>query len=98
MVNNIFNRPEYRSLIDEFETIAKLETSLGDKLAVKNGILEISKGGFLQAPTRTIKNIFKGGYNREAVTQHLEQLANKTDQIVEELLKDPENIKKSPIE
>ena len=68
----MFNRPEYQALIHDYDTLAKLNADQGDKLAVKKDILEISKGGFLQAPTRTVKNLIKyGGYNREVFVDEI---------------------------
>ncbi len=92
---NLFKGPQYQSLIRDYETLIKLDAAHDDKLAINKGVLEISKGGFLQAPTRTVKNIIKGGYNRESVTQYLEELSNKTDQFVADLLNNPENIENS---
>lgn len=98
MTNNIFNRPEYQSLMREYDTMAQLDTSRGDKFAVKNGVLEISKGGFLQAPTRTVKNVLHGGYNRDAVVKHLAELEKKTIQLMRDIFSDPANIRNSPLE
>lgn len=61
-------------LVRELHTIANYHD--GDKFAVRNGQLKISKSGFLQGLKRTFQNIFVGGHNRYDVTQHFEQIAN----------------------
>ena len=81
-----------------YDTIAKLNTNQGDKLAVNKNVLEISTGGFLQAPTRTVKNLIYGGYNRETVTSYLIVLARKTKEFANEILDNSENIKNYPNE
>jgi hypothetical protein len=92
----MFSRPEYQALIRDYDTLAKLNTVQGDKLSVEKNVLEISEGGFLQAPKRTIKNLIYGGHNRENVTKYLEDLAKKTKQFADELLENPEIIKNNP--
>lgn len=86
---NLFSSSNYKSLQQDFDTLNKVNTRCGDKLAVKDGRLVISKGGFLQAPTRTLKDMRFGGYNREAVTVHLEQLCKKTKAFIEDFQKNP---------
>ncbi len=86
---NIFKNPDIQTLFQDFETLEKINTYQGDKLAVHNGILEISPGGILQAPIRTFKNLRYGGYNRDTVVQHLEKMAYKTQAFIMELQKDP---------
>lgn len=99
MANNLFVNPNYLNLISEFETIAELYTYKGDKFAIVNGQLEISPGGFSQAATRTVKNLFKGGYNRDDVLEHLESLAERSAKVVAELfLRDSEQIKENPVD
>lgn len=99
---NIFQNPNYQILFQEFKTLKKIDIDRGDKLAVRNGVLEISTGGFLQAPTRTLKNLFYGGYNREAVVSHLGKLAAKAEEFYKtlqtELQKDPHQIPSYGIE
>ncbi|QLH34937.1 MAG: hypothetical protein HWD61_01330 [Parachlamydiaceae bacterium] len=98
MVSNIFNQADYQALSRDYETLTRLETDQRDKLYVKNSSLEITKGGFLQAPIRTFKNIFTGGYNRSAVLQHLNTMADKTEAFAKELLNNAQNIKNFPKE
>lgn len=84
--NSFFEK--HVSLLQDYDTIIKLHTATwghGDKLAVNQGKLEISPGGFLQAPTRTIKNLLYGGYNRDAVTIYLEGLVSKTSEFLKSL-------------
>lgn len=86
---NIFKSPDFQTLFQDFETLEKINTDQGDKLAVHNGILEISPGGILQALIRTFKNLRYGGYNRDTVVLHLEKMARKTQTFIMELQEDP---------
>jgi hypothetical protein len=91
MQNSIFNYAGYQNLLKEYDTIAKVNTRRGDKLAVnQSGVLEISQGGFLQAPIRTIKNLFSGGYNRDDVTSHLEKIGTSTQAFIKKVKQDPD--------
>lgn len=89
MSANIFNTQQYIDLCKEYETIEKIVPYRGDKFAVKKGTLIITKGGYLQSATRFIKNLIHGGYNRDAVVNHIEQIGAKTHAFVIELKKDP---------
>lgn len=84
MINHFLNDQNYTYLIQDLETIAKIQ--FGDKLAVqREGVqptLVITEGGFLQASIRLYNDFVHGGYNRNAVAKHLETLASKTNNLV----------------
>lgn len=87
--NNIFSGEVYKGLCQTYDTIAKLSTVHGDKFAVEKGVLVLSEGGYLQAPTRTIKNLIHGGYNREAVLTQLDEIKTQTIAVASALKSDP---------
>ncbi len=80
-------------LLADLEVLRSLRVENGDKLAVINGTLKKSETGFLQAPTRTWSNLIYGGHSYEDVTFHLETLAKKSCESLEnlhELLNNPQ--------
>lgn len=70
-------------LQQDFDTLAQYLP--GDKFAVEKGVLKITRAGFLQAPTRTVKNLIQGGYNRKAVASHLGNLVMQTTSLINNL-------------
>lgn len=86
-MEKILGQKEYCTLFNDFECISKIDGERQDKLAVDHGKLVLSEGGFLQSPTRLVKNLFYGGYNRDAVVDYLEKLAARTEAFCLELKK-----------
>lgn len=82
----------YTTLSKDFDTVANIVTSRGDELALDRGTLVVNEGGFLKSPTRTVLNLVRGGYNRGAVIDYLEKLAEKTDAFVTKLEKVPNSL------
>ncbi|HSX37800.1 MAG TPA: hypothetical protein VLE95_03105 [Chlamydiales bacterium] len=89
MANALFLRPEYRWITAQCEVLKNLEADLGDKLAVKNDQFTLSKGGFTQPFTRFYFQCTKGGYSRDAVVAHFEQVWIEVDLFVRQLRNDP---------
>ncbi len=86
-----FSSVAYQNLQRDFDTLQKLEKGHDDKLGVEKGRLVMSRGGFLQAPSRTFKNLSVGGYNREAVTDYLENLAQRTTAFIQDFKSRPDS-------
>lgn len=89
-MHDILGVIDYQNLQQEFETIGTVQVQAGDKLAVFQGKLVVTKGGWLQGPARTILNMIYGGYNRDAVVAHLEQMKEKTAVISKKIFEDPD--------
>ncbi|NGX60116.1 MAG: hypothetical protein KR126chlam3_01281 [Chlamydiae bacterium] len=56
--------------------------------AVSKGQLVLDKQGFWQGPARIIKNILFGGYNRDAVTNYMEDLATRVENLSKDQLEE----------
>lgn len=68
------------SVFEDLKTLSHYKD--GDKLAVRDGKLIITKQGFSQSFVRTIRNLFQSGYNRYDVAKHLDSMFTKIEQTV----------------
>lgn len=78
IVESPFCAGEAEALLRDFDQISLLHPEEGDLLAVSEGALKIMRGGFLQAPTRTIYELIKEGYQLQDSVAYLEKLNERT--------------------